>query len=726
MAQEEQDGQAGAPGQRRSRPAAGLSAPVVGSDVPHRVPGGFSTRNRVDGGTVHGNLIQATIVNIHPESAPKGGVEAVESFPGKPIEQWDPIDLEVHPAGAIRITAGRGGPSALPGYVARAHDHRLDTAVAEAAGGRSRMVVLVGSSSTGKTRACWEAVQPLVEHGWTLWHPFDPTRAEAVLADLERVGPRTVVWLNEAQHYLGDTRFGERIAAALHALLIQKGREPVLVLGTLWPEFAALYTAMPDPGDPDPHSRVRELLAGRTVPVPDIFDQDALATAAALAAAGDLLLADALTRARAHGRLAQDLAGAPELLCRYQHGSPAVRALLEAAMDARRLGVGLHLPQAFLTDAATDYLTDHDWDQLNGQWAETAYADLARPVHGKQAPLYRTSSRPTRRPAATLESPPKSSPAADPVLRLADYLEHHGRTIRGRLCPPASFWHAAHTHLTESADLEVLARAAADRRRFRIAYELFRRVEELGSDVRLSLADIHFEIGDLRGAEQLYIEAIADGQHIALDLLGEVQEMLGDITGAEQTYLAAVEAGIEHAEFSLAHFWEGIGNLDGAERIFRAKLDSGHLNSAFHVAWLRLASGDLAGAEQVYLDNLGHIGPRALVDLGILRGAVGDTEGAAQAFHEAAAAGDEAAVVHLSELNQSPRNLQTVEQEFLNAAGTDPSLLNELAELRTAAGNATGAAELYLNAANAGEILTVTPWPYGLEPDGTPSPPWTP
>ncbi|MEU8927385.1 hypothetical protein AB0D10_41805 [Kitasatospora sp. NPDC048545] len=75
----------------------------------------------------------------------------------------------------------------LPGYVARGHDRELGTAVAEAAGGRSGMLVLVGSSSTGKTRACWEAVQPLAGHGWTQWHPFDPTRAEAALADLERV-----------------------------------------------------------------------------------------------------------------------------------------------------------------------------------------------------------------------------------------------------------------------------------------------------------------------------------------------------------------------------------------------------------------------------------------------------------------------------------------------------------------------------------------------------------
>ena len=40
--------------------------------------------------------------------------------------------------------------------------------------------------------------------GWRLWHPFDPTRAEAAQEDLHRVEPHTVVWLNEAQHYLGD------------------------------------------------------------------------------------------------------------------------------------------------------------------------------------------------------------------------------------------------------------------------------------------------------------------------------------------------------------------------------------------------------------------------------------------------------------------------------------------------------------------------------------------
>lgn len=179
-----------------------------------------------------------------------GGGGGKRPVPGRPIGQWEPHALEVHPAGPSSIAPGSDAPGArvLPGYVKRGHDLVLAEAVRDAAAGRSRMVVLVGGSSTGKTRACWEAVQPLADMGWRLWHPFDPTRAEAALDDLHRVARRTVVWLNEAQHYLGGRKAGERIAAALHGLLTTPERGPVLVLGTLWPEYAARYAAMPSPG----------------------------------------------------------------------------------------------------------------------------------------------------------------------------------------------------------------------------------------------------------------------------------------------------------------------------------------------------------------------------------------------------------------------------------------------------------------------------------------------
>jgi hypothetical protein len=63
-----------------------------------------------------------------------------------------------------------------------------------------RRIAALGSS-TGKTRACWEAIQNLPET-WRLWHPIAPGRAEAALTGISGIGPHTVVWLNDTHHYL--------------------------------------------------------------------------------------------------------------------------------------------------------------------------------------------------------------------------------------------------------------------------------------------------------------------------------------------------------------------------------------------------------------------------------------------------------------------------------------------------------------------------------------------
>ncbi|TLQ41955.1 helix-turn-helix domain-containing protein [Streptomyces marianii] len=530
------------------------------------------------------------------EAGAGGGERAV---PGRLIGEWDPHDLEVHPAGPGDAAPGPGvsGARVMPGYVRREHDRVLAGAVGDAAAGRSRAVVLVGGSSTGKTRACWEAVQPLAEKGWRLWHPFDPTRAQDALEDLPRVGPRTVVWLNEAQHYLGDRAAGERIGAALHRLLVTAECGPVLVLGTLWPEYAARYTALPTPGGEDPHSRVRELLAGRVLTVPETFDASALAAAAALAEGGDRLLAGALSRAGADGRLAQDLAGAPELLNRYRHATPAAAAVLEVAMDARRLGVGLHLPQAFLTDAAADYLSDTDYDRLTDDWAEHAFAELAALVHGKQAPLRRTTPRARRRPPSP--SPAVHGPApstAGPVFRLADYLEQHGRTSRRQLCPPASFWHAAHTHLTDLDDLSNLTQAARTRYRLQWAHYLRQRAADLGNPYALASPAFRWEwAGDQEGAQALARQVLGNTNELVSR--GFRLEEAGDREGAEAIYWRAADLGNPYALVGLAFGLEEAGDREGAEALARQVADRGNTDALVGLAEMRERAGDREGAQ---------------------------------------------------------------------------------------------------------------------------------
>ncbi len=631
------------------------------------------------------------------EDGPDDGQDEDDERLGRPIGKWDPHDLEVHPAAAATAVAGSGGwpqRATLPGYVRRAHDFALAEVVRAAAEGESRMLVLVGSSSTGKTRACWEAVQPLAALGWRLWHPHDPSRAEAALADLVRVGPSTVVWLNEAQHYLGDPQAGERIAATLRTLLTNPGRQPVLVLGTLWPEYANTYTAPPFSGGPDPHSQVRELLAGRTLTVPDVFDEDALRTATTLANAGDQLLADALTRARTHGRLTQDLAGAPELLRRFEQGAPAARALLEAAMDARRLGVGPHLPQAFLTDAAADYLTDHDWDQLTEGWAaaDGAYADLARPVHGKQAPLRHVNTRPRPRPPG--DTAPAATPAPGPILRLADYLEQHGRITRRRLCPPVSFWHAAHVHLTQPDDLTNLASAAADRHRLQWAHCLrLKAADASPPDAPSHLTALQKMAGDRERAATRFEQAAADNDDKMMFNLATGRNAFGDQEGAEVLAWQAADAGHPHILVTVAALRPFAESQQSAANNQWRTTDTGTTDSLIVMAVLAEQS-DRKGAETFYqmAADAGH--PYALVALGRFLEAKGDPEGAETFYRRAAHTGHPYALVALG--------------RFLEAKG-DPE----------------GAETFYRRAADTGWSAPLAGrWPYGLDADGSPTPAW--
>jgi len=102
--------------------------------------------------------------------------------PGQPVALLDdPVDFGVHTA--VEIGTPPAGLPTLPTYVPRDHDGRLQAVVRKAVDGASAVVVLVGDSSCGKSRACWEAVRSLPD-GWRLWHPIspDPPRARKPLS----------------------------------------------------------------------------------------------------------------------------------------------------------------------------------------------------------------------------------------------------------------------------------------------------------------------------------------------------------------------------------------------------------------------------------------------------------------------------------------------------------------------------------------------------------------
>ncbi|MFD0773103.1 hypothetical protein ACFQZ2_04100, partial [Streptomonospora algeriensis] len=494
---------------------------------------------------------------------------------GRPITDWNPHDLEVHPATELDTPREMTGvatsreQSALPGYVRRPHDDELAARIRAAAEGRSGMAVLVGSSSTGKTRACWEAVQPLSALGWRLWHPLDPSRVTAALEELERVGPRTVVWLNEAQHYLGASGgVGDRLATALHLLLTQPERGPVLVLGTLWDDYARRYTAVPEPGGADPHAQARELLAGRLISVPDDFSEAAISEARGLADEGDRRLAHALEHLRGR-RLAQFLAGAPELVRRYRSASPGARALIEAAMDARRIGVGPNLSLAFLADAAEDYLDADESDSLEDDWLERAVAETGESVHGRLAPLRR--ARRVRRFAGGVDTG-----SIEPGYRLADYLEQLGRHERDEWCPPPSFWQAATDHISDPEELYRLAETADDG--YHLHHwgdRLLRRSVEAGDTRSMAVLALGEEqAGRRQSAEELAQRAADAGDPHGLMLLADMRVGTGDRPGAEDLARRFARIGAAHLLRREAEIWEKVGLYAWAVSLYRQVADT--------------------------------------------------------------------------------------------------------------------------------------------------------
>lgn len=372
--------------------------------------------------------------------------------PPQRLDCWTAAQLRVHPS--ISGISSQASGFVLPSYVERAHDQQLRAVLRTAVmGGEAVLVVVRGSSCTGKTRAAYEAVRHVgALADWDLIFPRTASSALEVMAARALV-PRTVLWLDDVHQHLAGHE-GEALAAGLLSRLAQPG--PAIVVATLWDAAFSDLTEPPREralGSTDSHRHARVLLTGATavVRVPSAFGVEDLR-------ALDTLNGDpALTAARhssRDGKITQTLAAGLQLVDRYEsaHEPPAcyTRALVTAAMDAYRLGWDTPLPDGFLREAAPGYLTDEQRTAAGPNWFTSALADARAQV---------------QRVAAALEPVPRpGGMGAQPgISRLADYLDAHGRAIREHASPPKSFWTAAADHARDSGHLARLSREAEAR-----------------------------------------------------------------------------------------------------------------------------------------------------------------------------------------------------------------------------------------------------------------------
>ncbi len=640
---------------------------------------------------------QAALEAPQEKAACRSADTAALTGPGVAIGDLDPLSLKAHPGPVNAASRADGEPlTGLPGYVPRPHDRALADLVEAGLAGESGRLFLVGESSTGRTRACWEALRPLAEQGWRLWHPCESPHLDATLADLEQVGPRTVVWLYEAQRHLGaPPGDGERFAAALRALLCDPARTPVLVLGTLSPANHRKYVTYPS-GYP----YAGGLLAGWTVGVPDAFDPAATKALTRLAES-DPVLADALGHAQ-NGQVTQYLAGAPVLLERFQNASAPARAVLAAAMDCVRLGVGPHLPAACLAQAAEGYLSETELEEAPDNWFAEGLAEATTPTGAGNAPL-------RVRTLCTVDGHGPATSPGGPFYQLASYLEQHARITRRALCPPAPFWQAA-DHLTDPHTLSTLARAALERHRLRWAERLAQKAAHWGETYALhELAEAQQTAGDPMDAERLFRQAADHGDSGALIQLAWLREEAGDHHDAEHLLTQAGDHGEPYALMLLAERREKAGDRDEAERLAQQAENHGDVFALGTLGKMREEAGDPHEAERLAQQAADHGNIHPVSELGLHRSRAGDADDAERLLTQAADHGNTWALKELAQIRETAGDHHEAERLAQQAADHgDTGALYELAEMREKAGDAHHADRLLIQAADHGSTYAMS------------------
>ncbi|HEU5028791.1 MAG TPA: tetratricopeptide repeat protein [Spirillospora sp.] len=496
---------------------------------------------------------------------------------GRPLGDWpDPLDLELHPA----IDSPHARLPGLPAYVERGHDTVLEQVVEDALR-HSTMAVLVGEAATGKTRACWESLRLLPDE-WNLWHPLAPSRPQATLKEIRSVGPRTVVWLNELQHYLltPGVDLGEQVAAELRVLLRDRSRGPVLVLGTIWPRHWATLTGYNSLHE-DPHAQARALLTGTEIPVPTTFSPRDIDRALVVAET-DPRLAEAVRNAE-DGHLTQYLAGGPALQALYRTASPAARALMDAAIDARRLGHGPYLPRSLLLAAVPGYLTRPQWEMLPDGWQDEAFGYVTdhRPCRGARAPL--TPLRP---------GPGENGDA--PCFRLADHLEQSGQSARLTFAAPEALWEALLAH-ARGPDLIRLGRQAQSRGLYRYALRFY----SAAFHADPGATDAMDWAGDLHRTARRYDEALrchrlaaANGDAFAWTKAAGILCESGRLDEAVKEYEDAAAAGVADALVQAADMLAEHGRHGQAMALLRRAAGSGVTEASARLGALPHGGGD--------------------------------------------------------------------------------------------------------------------------------------
>ena len=439
---------------------------------------------------------------------------------GRSVDSWGALELEVHSPIVVD-----GAPTGIPEYIERAHDQEIrDSFTSDS----SRLIVIVGGSSTGKTRAAYEAVKRLPSD-WRLHYPIYPDKPRALVDALKsgRLAPRTIIWLNELQQYLLPVG-GEEAAAGLRAYL--QGDDKVAVIGTIWPDYWQELTQPPTgPEDSHPQGRALLLYAAKRIDMDPQFPSDELEALAGRDARIRMALQAGMER------ITQYIAAGPALVEFYLDAkatSSPVWAVLSAAMDYCLVERYEQYPDSvpeFLEAAAIGYMSDEERGVLRGDWLTDALRRASVLLRGATRPLTPVRSR--RPDSAAIR------------YRLADYLLQYARQHRFRAPVPASFWDGISASL-DFVYVPAFAQAAEDRGMYQQSAQLWSPLAEEGDPAALASL-LRNPQADRQTVQRAAMEAI---QHLNMDDVYTIGWMLVELHDHPDLHNLVVERMVTHAQ----------------------------------------------------------------------------------------------------------------------------------------------------------------------------------
>ncbi len=451
---------------------------------------------------------------------------------GRPINEWSPAALRVHDSITVHDET-----SPTP-YILRVHDQQLRQVLQQAAAShRPTLVLVVGTSCSGKTRSLYEAATAALP-AWLLTAPKDDSDLAKTLLDGVPAG--TVLWLDELQDLLPATPSGITAAKAI-AELLNSDVGPMLFVGTLWPANLIVMKVRADPAAASAGAgAIPDLLAhAAVVEVPDAFTETDLDRASVTDARLQRAIATAARTDHPDRRkVTQVLAGGAQLVNRlyptgeelpYNAFSPAARAILRAACDLRRFHVPSPLPRWAIEGAAPGYLDPPDHRPIDF-WFSTALDETTEAARNDDPLVHRPRHDNHRGgvPALTPRWIPRVAAPSVEAYEVHDYLVQEHSRQQGQATPPHAFWSTIASHAADIAVSRRLWFEARCRGLFTTAIAILDALEPLGE---LGAAmDRAWLLVD-RGGESSYarLHALADSGDRAARR--ELRELFLDVDG---------------------------------------------------------------------------------------------------------------------------------------------------------------------------------------------------